>query len=209
MLRLSMNEMTTMRWSFEEDVVEFSQANFDGIGVWRPKVSDIGEEAAIAILEHRGLKCSNLLWAGGFTGSDGCSFRDSVQDAVEAIRTAARLKCDCLVIYSGSWGGHTRSHANRLVTNALNQIVPFAEEFGVSLAIEPMHPGCSGDWTFLETIEETLELIDPIESPSLGLVLDTYHFALHKPDLGLLKDIGHRVAIVPVSYTHLTLPTKA
>ncbi len=196
MLRLSMNELTTMRWSFEEDVVEFSQAGFDGIGVWRSKVSDIGEDAAAAILESRGLVCSNLLWAGGFTGSDGCSFRDSVQDAVEAIRTAARLKCDCLVLYSGAWGGHTKSHAYRLVTNALNQILPFAEEFGVSLAIEPMHPGCGGEWTFLESVEETLSLMDPIESPLLGLVLDTYHFGISEPNFELLKDIAHRVAIV-------------
>ena len=74
----------------------------------------------------------------------------------EAIRSAAAVNAECLVLYSGAWGGHTRSHAWRLVQNALKELLPFAEEFGVPLAIEPMHAGCGGDWTFLESIDETL-----------------------------------------------------
>ena len=52
MLRHSMNEFTTMRWSFEDDVVEYSQAGFDGIGIWRQKLSDIDEEEAIKQYDH-------------------------------------------------------------------------------------------------------------------------------------------------------------
>lgn len=203
MVRLSMNELTTMRWSLEEDVEEFAQAGFDGIGIWRQKLTDIGEDVAIELMRRKGLVCSNLLWAGGFTGSDGCSFRDSLVDAVEAIKTAANLKAECLVIYSGAWGGHTRSHAWRLVQNALKEILPFAEEFGVPLAVEPMHPGCGGDWTFLESLEETLELIDPLENPYLRLALDTYHVGftdspsrLPSALLDLIASIAHRIAIV-------------
>lgn len=196
MLRLSMNELTTMRWSFEEDVKAYSNAGFDGIGVWRPKLTDIGVEAGIELIERYNLSCSNLLWAGGFTGSDGFSFRDSVQDAREAIRTADSLGAECLVIYSGAWGGHTRQHARRLLRNALKFLLPLAEEFGVVLALEPMHPGCGSDWTFLNTIEETLELIDPFESPYLKVVLDTYHFGWQNPHVALLADIVDRIAIV-------------
>ena len=176
MVHLSMNELTTLRWSFEEDVEEFAQAGFDGIGVWRQKLSDIGEQQACELLRRKGLKCSNLLWGGGFTGSDGISFRDSVVDAVEAIQAAARLDADCLVIYSGAWGGHTKTHAHRLVRNALKEIVPFAEEFGIPLALESMHPGCGGDWTFLETVDDVLDLIEPLGSSFLKLTVDTYHY---------------------------------
>lgn len=202
MLHLSMNELSTLRWSFEEDVVEYAQAGFQGIGVWRQKLTDVGEDAAADLLRRHGLTCSNLLWAGGFTGSDGCSFRDSVLDAVEAIQQAARLGCRCLVIYSGSWGGHTRKHARRLVRNALEQIIPFAEEFGVDLAIEPMHPGCGGDWTFLETIKETLSLVNPLESPCVRLTLDTYQFGVSEQSLSMVRDIAHRVAIVHLGDAH-------
>lgn len=196
MIRLSMNELSTMRWSFEEDVVEYSQAGFDGIGIWRQKLSDVDEDFAIDFLDRHDIRCSNLMWAGGFTGSEGLSFRESVFDAVSAVRTASRLQCDSLVIYGGSWGGHTRKHACRLVTNAIAQILPFAEEFGVNLAIEPMHPGCGGGWTFLESIEETLEMVEHIQSDRLKLVLDTYQSGFGGIDTALLSEIAHKIAVV-------------
>src|SRR5262245_62293382 len=47
MARLSMNEMTTFRWSFEEDVAQYAAAGFSALGVWRQKLSDFGEETGI------------------------------------------------------------------------------------------------------------------------------------------------------------------
>ena len=197
-----MNELTTLRWSFEEDVQEYADAGFEGIGIWRQKLSDVGEEAAVELLKRRGIRCSNLLWAGGFTGSDGCSFRDSVCDGIEAIRTAAAVDAECLVVYSGSWGGHTRSHALRLVRNAIAELLPFAEEFGVPLAFEWMHPGCGGEWTFLETLDETLQVIDPFENPFLKLAVDTYHVGIANLDLKQLAGIANRIAIVHLGDGH-------
>ncbi len=51
--------------------------------------------------------------AGGFTGSDGQTFRDSMLDALDAIDVAANLQADCLVVLAGSRGGHTKKHARR------------------------------------------------------------------------------------------------
>ncbi len=196
MLRLSMNELTTLRWPFEQDVAEIAAAGYSGIGVWRQKLSDVDEDRAVGILRQHGLGVSNLLWAGGFTGSDGRSYRDSVQDAVEAIRTAAHLDAHCLVLYSGAGNRHTHNHARRLVQNALNELLPHAEEFGVTLAVEPMHPGCGTEWTFLTSLEQTLELIDPLESPYVKLVLDTYHFGFDQATLKLISEVANRFAIV-------------
>src|SRR4051794_35720367 len=80
MTRLSMNELTTFRWSFEQDVAQYLAAGFGAIGVWRQKLSDYGEEKGIELLAESGLQVSNLLWAGGFTGSDGRTFRESIED---------------------------------------------------------------------------------------------------------------------------------
>ena len=89
MAQLSMNETTTFRWSFEEDVIHYAAAGIPAIGVWRQKLSDCGLAKGIELLAEHGLKVSHLLWAGGFTGSDGRSFRSSVDDAKEALETAA------------------------------------------------------------------------------------------------------------------------
>ena len=88
MAELSVSETTTFRWPFEEDVSQYPAAGIPAIGVWRHKLSDCGLPKALDLLGRSGLKVSHLSWAGGFTGSDGRSLRESVEDGLEAVRTA-------------------------------------------------------------------------------------------------------------------------
>ena len=88
---LSMNELTTYRWPLEEDIRRYAAAGYEGIGVWRQKLADYGEEAAVDLIAESGLRVTNLLWAGGFTGSCGRTPEESIQDAIQAIRLAGAL----------------------------------------------------------------------------------------------------------------------
>jgi sugar phosphate isomerase/epimerase len=196
MPRLSMNEMTTYRWSFDEDVVEYQSAGIPAIGVWRQKLSDYGEEKGIELLAETGLSVSNLLWAGGFTGSDGHTFRESIADATDALRLAAALRARCLVVYSGGRAGHTHNHARRLLADALRELVPLAEELQVTLAIEPMHPACAAEWTFLTSLADTLAVMDCAGSPRVQLAFDAYHFGADRAALDQLGGFSGRIAIV-------------
>src|SRR5690606_18386205 len=128
---LSVNELTTYRWTFEQDVLHYAEAGFQAIGVGRQKLADFGEGKGVELLAESGLAVSNLLWAGGFTGSDGRTYRDSIDDAVEAIELAGMLHAPCLVVYSGSRAGHTHNHARRLLSGALTELVPVAGQHGV------------------------------------------------------------------------------
>lgn len=196
MARLSMNEMTTFRWSFEEDVANYVQAGIAAIGVWRRKLSDFGEEKGIELLARSGLEVSNLLWAGGFTGSDGRSYRESVDDAADAIRLASQMRAGCLVVHSGARAGHTHNHARRLLREALRELAPIAADYEVTLALEPMHPQSAGDWTFLTSLDDGLQLLDAVENPRAKLVLDTFHVGLEPNLLSRLDKIASRIAVV-------------
>jgi len=196
MARLSINELTTFRWTFEEDVHRYKSAGVEGIGVWRQKLSDFGEEKGIELLLESGLRVSSLLWAGGFTGSEGRSHKESVEDAKEAIRLASAMDADCLIVYSGPRAGHTRNHARRLLRSALDQILPLAADVDLRLAIEPMHPGCAADWTFLTDVSEALDLLAAYDSPHLKLAFDTYHLCHQGDIVSLLPRIAPHVAIV-------------
>ncbi len=175
MKQLSFNELTTYRWSFEQDVQEYAAAGIAAIGVWRHKLSDFGEAKGAELLREHGLAVSSLLWAGGFTGSDGRSHKDSIEDALDAVRLAAELEASALVMHTGARAGHTHNHAKRLVKIALVEIAQLAEASGVTLALEAMHPGCATDWTYLTGLTEARELLGEIGSPALKLVVDTYH----------------------------------
>jgi sugar phosphate isomerase/epimerase len=179
---LAFSELTTLRWSLEEDVTEYRAAGAGGIGVWRPKLAELGDERGAAILARSGLAVSSLQWAGGFTGSDGRSFDDSLADARLAIQTADKLRASCLLIHSGARGVHTHNHARRLFRQALEKLLPLAEERGVRMAVEPMNGDCGADFTFLNCLDETLELVERCDSPALKIALDTYHWG-HCPEL--------------------------
>lgn len=178
--RLAISEFTTFRWSFEEDVTNYRSADLTAIGVWRQKLADVGEQRGAKLLEESGLTVSSLQWAGGFTGSDGRSHADSIVDARGAIKTAAALGAKCLIVHSGARGSHTHKHARRLFRDALQKLLPLAEERGVTLAVEPMNGDCGGEFTFLNCFDETLTLIADCKSQALGIVLDTYHWG-HEP----------------------------
>ncbi len=196
MLALSINELTTYRWTFEQDVVRSKAAGFDCLGVWRQKLADFGEEKGIELLHDHEMNVSNLMWIGGFTGSDGRSYRDSLQDAAEAIELAAMMGAGALVCYSGARGGHTYNHARRLLVSALRELEPMARSLGVDLAVEPMHAGCAETWTFLTTLDDTLDVLAEVDSPAVKMVFDTYHLGYEQDIVARCRQIASHVAVV-------------
>jgi sugar phosphate isomerase/epimerase len=184
MALLAISELTTFRWSFEEDVEHMRAAGIPAIGVWRQKLTDFGEGRGAELLARAELAVSSLQWAGGFTGSDGRSHAESLHDARQAIRLAELLRAGCLIIHSGARGAHTHNHARRLFRQALDKLLPLAEERGLVLAIEPMPGDCGAEFTFLNCLSETLDLVAGYDSPALRIVLDTGHWG----DLPLLRD---------------------
>lgn len=206
MLRVSMNEVTTYRWSFEEDVVRYHEAGYQAIGVWRRKLVDYGEEKGIDLLREYGLHVSNLLWAGGFTGSDGRSFEESIADAQEAIRLTAAMRAGCLVVCTGGRNNHIASHSRRLLHCSLDELLPLAELLGVTLALEPMHASYAEEWTVLNRLEHAVQIVNQYDSPTLRIAIDTYHIGHDPSALAALPGLADRIAVVHLADC-LGLPT--
>lgn len=196
MLRLAVNELSTFRWTFEEDVLHYHQAGFDAIGIWRPKLTDYGEEKGVELIREHGLEISSLNWAGGFTGSDGRSYRESLHDGFDAVQLAADIGARTLSVISGGRGGHTNGHANRMLRSALKELSEAAQAVGVQVAVEPMHIGCAFDWSIVNTIPQCLDLITGIDSPNLGIVFDCYHVAQDDNVMVWLESIVQHVRLV-------------
>src|SRR5690606_7176865 len=66
----------------------------------------------------------------------------------------------------------------------------------VSLAIEPFHPGCGDEWSFLHDIQTTLDLVAAVGSDNIGLVLDTYHLGMDRDVLEWLPEVIEHLQLV-------------
>lgn len=175
MPRISINEMTTYHWSFLEDVTGYQAAGVASIGVWRRKLHDFGEERGAELLRESGLAVSSLSSAGGFTGSYGQTFQEAVDDALAALRLAAEIRAGCLVVVSGARAGHTLNHARSLLRDALRELGDAAGEAGLSIALQPMHRQPVDRWSFLTSLDATLELLSWCNHPRVGLMFDVFH----------------------------------
>jgi sugar phosphate isomerase/epimerase len=176
MPRISINEMTTYHWSFDEDVTHYETIGVGGVGVWRRKLTEFGDERGIEMLRDSRLMVSSLACAGGFTGSDGQTFREAVDDALDAVHLAAEMKAACLIVVTGARAGHTANHARRLASEALKELGDAGAALGVQIAVQPMHRQPFGRWTFLTSLAETLDLLGRCRHPQVGLVFDVVQF---------------------------------
>ena len=167
--KLAVNETTTHRWSFLEDVTSYCEAGFGAIGVWLPKLVQFGEERGIELIRDSGMSVSSVSWTGGFTGWDGQSFQDSIDDARSAVKTAGELNAESLIVISGARCGHTLSHARQLLNDALKILVDDAGEYGLALALQPMS---SRECSFLTSLDETLEILDECNHPLVKMAFD-------------------------------------
>lgn len=199
MRQISVSQFSTCYWTFEEDLLRYQALGFDSIGIWRRKIDEFGHRNALDLLHDSSLSVSSLSWAGGFTGSDGRSFVEAVDDAVDAISLASKLNAGSLIVHPGARNNHTNTHAFRLLESAIAQLAPVAEDYGVKLVVELIPGFVESPWTFIHSFAQIDQLLDSFMPEHLGLVLDLYYAGLNHPTLERLEQFSDRIDLVQLS----------
>ena len=199
MFHVAISQLTTSRWELPQEIACLADHGFDCLSLWRAKLSDLGPAASASLLTGASMRVSSLQWAGGFTGGDGRTFAESIEDAAEAIETAAAVGTPVLVVHSGCRGGHTRAHARRLLVQALKMLAPIAGAAGVTLAVKPMHAAAASGCSFLTRPVDALELVEDTADPAIRMAVDLWQFGDDPDWLGLLPRLAAATAIVQVA----------
>ena len=176
MNRLSLNQITTKRWSLPEAARGCAEAGVEWIGLWRDKVAEVGVDAAARLLRQYGVRASSLCRGGFFTGMGPHGpTPDGVADTKLAIDEAARLGAGVLVLVVGGVANRDLAHSRRRVADALEQLVPVALDRGVRLGLEPLHPMQCAERSVLSTLAQAVELAAPYPAEAVGVVVDEFH----------------------------------
>lgn len=186
--RLSLNTATTKRWTLAEAVEGTVRAGLGAIGLWRDRVAEAGLAEAAARVADAGLRVSSLCRGGFLTAADDAGARAALADNRAAVVEAATLGAPELIMVVGglpaasSPGGPALPDGDRdlvgareRVADRIGELVPFALEYGVRLALEPLHPIFAADRAVISTLKQALDLAAPHPAQAVGVVVDTYH----------------------------------
>ncbi|MFF9867968.1 sugar phosphate isomerase/epimerase family protein [Streptomyces sp. NPDC013953] len=169
--RFSINQMTVKQLSLPELAEGCVRLGVPGVGLWRGPVAEYGLEATAELVRDAGLAVTTLCRGGFFTTAA------DLDDNRAAVDEAVTLGTDTLVLVSGGLppGGRDLAAARGVIAGALAELVPYAAERGVRLAIEPLHPMYAADRCAVSTLDQALDLAAPFPAGQVGVVVDTYH----------------------------------
>ena len=175
--RLSLN-----RWTFRttplQEFLEVTAANgIDAVGLWRQDVAEVGLEALRRRVDDAGLRVSSLCRGGFLTAAAEADRAAALEDNHRAIDEAAALGAATLVLVVGGVDREDKDliGARSRVTEAVTALAPYAEERGVTLSIEPLHPMFAADRAVVSTLDQALDIAEASGSAAAGVVVDTYH----------------------------------
>ena len=175
--RFSINQMTVKQLSLPELVSACGELGIGNLGLWREPVQSYGVEETAKLVRDAGLTVTTLCRGGFFTAIDPDERAAALDDNRRAVDEAAALGTDTLVLVSGGLpaGSKDLHGARERIADALAVLGPYAEEHGVKLAIEPLHPMYAADRCVVSTLTQALDLAERFPAHQVGVTVDTYH----------------------------------
>lgn len=184
---LSLNTATVRK---QGDLVQIVEAcarhGIRAIDPWRDQVAAVGLDRAVAAVRDAGLELSGYCRGGMFT-SDTARRIEVRDDNRRAIDEAVALGAPCIVLVVGGLPQYSRPgsalsrdivKARAQVEDAIAEMLVYAQDAHMPLAIEPLHPAYAADRACVNTTMQALDIcdqLDPQRSGALGVALDVYH----------------------------------
>ncbi|MFC4401836.1 sugar phosphate isomerase/epimerase family protein [Gracilibacillus xinjiangensis] len=175
MSRLSLNQITIDQWSLKEAVDGCLRNEVPWISVWRHKIEEIGLKQSKKLIRDSGLRVSSICRGGMFPASTAKERTDRIDDNKHAIEEAAELGTDTLVLVCGPSADRDIDTAREQVAEGIDKLVPFAKDYGVKLAIEPLHPMFAADRSVINTMDQATTIAEKYEPEEVGVIVDVYH----------------------------------
>ncbi|MGV9939440.1 sugar phosphate isomerase/epimerase family protein [Streptomyces sp. NPDC003401] len=175
--RFSINQMTVKQLSLPELVAACTDLGVGNVGLWREPVQAYGVAETAKLVRDAGLTVTTLCRGGFLTAADPDGRAAALADNRRAVDEAAALGTEVLVLVSGGLppGSKDLHGARERIADALTELGPYAEDHGVRLAIEPLHPMYAADRCVVSTLTQALDIAERFPAHQVGVTVDTYH----------------------------------
>ncbi len=173
--KLCVHTITTKPWSVEEAMDHYAAGGIGGITVWRQWLEGRDIEKTGQQLRDRNLEIVSLCRGGFFPASNQVGLDAAIEDNRLAIREAAALGAPMIVLVCGAVPGQPLEESRKQIADGIAAVLPLAEEHGIKLAIEPLHPMYADDRSAINTMASANAVCDRLDHPLVGIAADVYH----------------------------------
>lgn len=216
---LSLNTATVRKQGDLARIVDAcARHGIRAIDPWRDQVAAIGLDRAVRVVRDAGLDLSGYCRGGMFVADD--AHRQAARDDNRrAVDEAKALGASCLVLVVGGLPQYSRpgSVASRdivaaraQVDDGIAELLDYARQVGMPLAIEPLHPAYAADRACVNTTRQALDIcdrLDPGKSGAIGVALDVYHIWWDPEVLAQIERAG-KTRLLAFHVCDWLVPTK-
>ena len=201
--RFAVSEFSTMPLSFDEDVAAYAAGGAAGIGLAEAKLPEGQDRESLARLREAGLKATICLPAGlsvlplpAFPGPDDPEER--IASLCASVRRLAAFDPETVLCLTGPVGERDPQEARRIVVDGLREVARTGAEVGVRVALEPIHASARDDFTMVDNLPDTVDLLEEVGEP-MGILFDTWHLWDTPDVLDHIRAHAHRFPAVHVN----------
>ena len=198
MIPYSINQLTTLNWSFQKDVEHFARHGVPAITPQRRKLEPYGVDRAVKLMRDAGLKIAAYQTQSPFTLGQPGLWPGEIERFRGQLEVAARLGVDVMIFQVGPRDSLDYDETERRFLTVLEKLVPMAERAGVRIAVEHAH-ALRMDLGYLSSFHDSVDLADKVDSPYFTVCLETNHAWIERHLYRDIKERTRRIGIVQIS----------
>lgn len=185
--KFSVCEFTTFPLSFERDVEVYSKAGVEGIGTVETKIDELSDDEVRRQLSEHDLQPTaavtemiSILPVPGFEGPT--DPQERIERICASVARSGRLGAVGSFCNTGGQGDYVAEEAREVIVDGLRRISRAADEAEIEFGIEPLSSIHFADWTTINGIADTIELMEEVGEPNLKFMYDVWH-VWNEPDV--------------------------
>ncbi len=169
---LSLNTATVRKQGDLAEIIDAcARHGIRAIDPWRDQVAAVGLDRAARAVRDAGLELSGYCRGGMFT-ADAAHRIEARDDNRRAVDEASALGAPCIVLVVGGLPQYSRpgsaaskdiGAARTQVEDAIAEMMEYAREASMPLAIEPLHPAYAADRACVNTTKHALDICDRLD----------------------------------------------
>lgn len=173
--RLCIHTITNKPWSLPEALSAYSNRGIGGVSIWQNTIESYGPSEAARILADFPLQVVSYVRGGFFPSTDRNTRQKALDHNRKLIDEAARINAPLLVLVCGADPGQSLVRSREQIREGIEALLPYAQDSGVKLSIEPLHPMYADTRSAINTLGQANTMAEAISHPSVGVAVDVYH----------------------------------